>query len=750
MRRIGLLFLIFIGLLRADAVIVYFTGEVYHFLPVKDTKVTVNIQEQVATTTVKHTFENKRDEIIDINYFIPLPVEASVTGFSVFKGGEWHEYSLVEGGRNQGDTTGESKEIPGLNKYLGENSFSIKIDSIFPNEVDTIKLEYTEFLPYDMGVVTYYYPLYTPPEFISSVLSTLNIDISLHSSRKILEVSSPFFSAEIQQIDSFNYTISYSNENFIPDTNFIIQYRLSQKGIGVYLYTYRDAEKDGYYMIILEPSQLLEPDSTVPKNFVFVFDRSGSMDGVKIQQAKDAAIYCIDSLVSHDYFNVIRYNYRIDTCFTEIVQATQENKSIARDWIENTEATGGTDINDALLTALDQWVEEGIENQIIFLTDGLPTVGETNTEQILQNVKEANDKDFRIFCFGVGNDVDGRFLERLSFENNGITVLVREDQSVDSAVAYLFDRIAFPVMSNPHIDYGSIETYDIYPPEIPSIAYGSQVLIFGRYKNSGRTDISVTGKAKGKDTTITLEDADFPQLDTTWKFLPRSWAKSKIDYWIRWMKAYGEVDSIIKMIVDLSLEYGILTPYTHYEDTSGVFEKMITNLTAVYKEDKIYLSWNLREINADFVIRIERSNFRNGPFQLLEELPYNTRSYVDKDVKRGEIYFYKVSIFLKGDLIAYEIIEVDTEKGMLTLQDVSVGILSADKINCKFSLRKDAFITIDILDVTGKKVRTILNKRMMAGEYKLEWDARALSSGIYFLSFKTEDENVIRKVLLIK
>ena len=84
MKKIGLLLLMVVTFLKADAVIIYFTGEIYHFLPINDTKVTVNIEEQIATTTVKHTFENKRDEIIDINYFIPLPVEASVTGFSIF------------------------------------------------------------------------------------------------------------------------------------------------------------------------------------------------------------------------------------------------------------------------------------------------------------------------------------------------------------------------------------------------------------------------------------------------------------------------------------------------------------------------------------------------------------------------------------------------------------------------------------------------------------------------------------------
>ena len=222
---------------------------------------------------------------------------------------------------------------------------------------------------------------------------------------------------------------------------------------------------------------------------------------------------------------------------------------------------GGTNINDALLLGLAQ--SEDAVNMIIFLTDGLPTVGETDNESIIQNVTKANEKNARIFVFGVGYDVNTHLLDRIAGQNSGVSDYVRPDEDIEVKISAFFAKINNPVLSNPRLEFNTIDVRDAYPRQIPDIFAGMQIIQFGRYTNSGSTAIYLTGEVNATERRFTYE-ASYPAENLKNEFIPRLWATRKIGYLMDEIRLHGENQELVDEIVHLSKKYGIITPYTSF------------------------------------------------------------------------------------------------------------------------------------------------------------------------------------------
>jgi Ca-activated chloride channel family protein len=235
-------------------------------------------------------------------------------------------------------------------------------------------------------------------------------------------------------------------------------------------------------------------------------------------------------------------------------------------------------VNEALLGALQMVWEAntgGVERtqrptMMVFLTDGLPTVGETNVEQILEKVARNNNFDgqkARIFTFGVGNDVNTNLLDGLAAKNKGASQYVREGEDIEVAVSSFFTKVSRPVLSNLKLDFGGIQASKMYPREIPDLFAGSTLTIFGRYEGNGKATVTLTG-----ETDATAEPGaakyeyplEFPEGEKANDFLPRLWASRRIGYLLDEMRLHGESDELKDEVVELSLKYGIMTPYTSY------------------------------------------------------------------------------------------------------------------------------------------------------------------------------------------
>ena len=748
----GLIVLTFFSsLCWADGIFVHFSGSSYQLLPLLRTDVNISIQDQISNVIIEHTFNNPAEDTISVTYYMRLPLEASVVGFGVYKNGKLNEWGLVPGQGQGGDTTGVTRRVPGLENHLGKNRFVITIPKVPPGE-NTLQLKYTELLPYDLGLVKFSYPLYSG-DFLVQPLQAVRIVIDLKSQRRISDISSPTHTVEINKSNDYSAMITYIDEAVTPNRDFELDYRLSQEDIGLWALTYREEEDLGFYLLTVEPGQEITPGDIVAKNFTFILDRSGSMEGKKIIQAKEAASYCISHLNPNDYFNVVRYNHIIETFSPEPILADSSNIQAALNWISGTIATGNTDINKALLTGLNQYMGTNTANQILFLTDGLPTYGVTDPEQILNNVREANTHDVSIFVFGVGGDVNHRLLDGIALQNHGLVRYVAEDEPIDDAITDLFIRISNPILIKTKLDYGTIMTEDFYPPDtmLPDIFYGTQLRIFGRYSNSGVTDITLSGQVAEAETSIVYPNIQFPIFDTTYKFLPRSWAKSKIDYWLWWMSVYGERDSIIDMIVDLSLRYGILTPYTSYKDTStGIFEKEnIISFIGQFINDSVVLTWEISSHLKGATFNIYRSDTREGKYIKLNTKPLYTSRFIDSNVDQGETYYYRLDVVFNNRVVVSAVISVFTgEQGSpLCLQRIQPNPVREECL-IRFSLGKDSDVRLAVFDITGRLIKELVHKRLSPDDYQVSWNTDGLPCGVYFIHLRAGNESQIERIVI--
>jgi len=719
--------------------------------PLRSVNVDVEIHEQVAITTVRNSFFVESEDFIRAFFHYRLPATASVSGFGIWIGENFLEYELRPG--EQGGPGGGAGDNPDLGDFLGENPFSIPIDSIPPGTF-RLQIRYVELLPYDFGVVQMMYPL-DCGGWLADAIDTVSIEVQLDAQRGIqeLEVTDLEDYSEIELEGNFQAHVSLYIEDFRPEEDWGVNITFNQEDIGAWLYTHRsDLEKPGFFMLVIEPG-IVEEDEQVQKYFTFVVDRSGSMRGEKIQQARLAVHSCLDHMLETDYFNIIDFEYEVHLLAEEMLLANAGNIQRARQYIDRLHPEGGTNIYGALMEAITQEMGENTANQVIFTTDGLPTAGPSrNPDVILNDVTEANEQGARIFSFGIGNDVDVRMLTALSERNHGLSIFFNPNEArIDSIIADFYRYISNPALVNPVVSFAEgLDTKDVYPPELQDVAAGKQIYLFGRYLSFGSFLISLTGSTVDGDTTMEFEDMPFPEEELESEFVPRMWAKSVIDYWLRWIEINGERQDIIDLIIELSLEYGILTPYTEYEPPEvGVQEPAFARIDAEKVPGGIHLNWTLTGVSVPLTFNVYRAFSRIGEFVRLNNAPLTEPHYFDNTVPENVTIFYRIETIADGVSYWSELIIVGEMPVEISLIGPSPNPFNA-RTKISYILPEPGNVVISLYDIQGHEVRRLLNGAQTAGVHLLELNGTNLSAGSYILRFKSGDQTFTRTVVLLR
>jgi Ca-activated chloride channel homolog len=332
--------------------------------------------------------------------------------------------------------------------------------------------------------------------------------------------------------------------------------------------SFRDPDEsvdpDGFFLMLLAAS----PGSnaaTLPKDIILVLDKSGSMEGEKFRQAQEALRYILKHLNPEDRFNIITFSTGIETYAPGMVPAGEADKGIS--WVDRLHAEGSTDINRALLEAA-ALGDGDRPTYIIFLTDGLPTSGEIESQRILDNLSEAVRGNVRLFSFGVGYDVDTFLLDSLSESHRGASIYVIPGERLDEVLSEFYAKISTPILIDLSLDFGGVSVYDIYPSPLPDLFAGSQIVVVGRYRDHGETTIKLSGEVSGETLVFRYPGQIFPESSgrnlETLEAIPRLWATRKIGYLLNQVRLHGPDPEVVEQIVRLSIRYGIITPYTSY------------------------------------------------------------------------------------------------------------------------------------------------------------------------------------------
>jgi len=342
----------------------------------------------------------------------------------------------------------------------------------------------------------------------------------------------------------------------------VLYYGLAGGDVGASLLTYRQGSEDGYFLLLVTPRAEPEAGKVAAKDVILVLDTSGSMSGQKIMQAKDALRFVLNNLNADDRFGLISFNTTISRLREGLLPASE--REAAHRYVDGLNAAGSTNINGALLESL-KGLDAGRPTVIIFLTDGLPTVGVTDTGRIVENFRQAAPKSVRLFTFGVGYDVNTALLDTLAANHRGASAYVKPGEDLEEAVSNFYAKINKPVLTDLSVDFGGIRTYDLYPTPLPDLFAGGQLVLVGRYRNSGPTTIALKGNVNDRPRQYTYDDIVFPKetaSDTA--FVARLWATRRIGYLLTEIRLHGTNKELVDEIVSLSLRYGIITPYTSF------------------------------------------------------------------------------------------------------------------------------------------------------------------------------------------
>jgi Ca-activated chloride channel family protein len=534
-------------------------------LTLKYQRVHAEINNQIAETVIEQVFLNNFHRDIEGTYIFAIPPGASVTDFAMYMNGRKVKGELLDSDRARKiyeDIVRRLKD-PGLLEFMGRNIFRARVYPIPARGETKIELKYSEKLNYEAGLVRYVYPLKSG-ETTGAAINDFSLVVNLKSKVPIKSIYSPSHQIDVSRKNDYQAAISFEQNDIVPDKDFTLYYSLSDKEFGLNLLCQRDDDDEGFFMLLISPKTKFQAREISAKDIIFVLDTSGSMrNNDKITQATNALKFGVQGLDKDDNFNIITFSTEARFFNQRMLPASAGNIKKAVNFLNKVEAQGGTNINRALLSALDMFASNNHPHMLVFLTDGLPTVEVTDAGQIIKNVEEKLNKHTRIFSFGVGYDVNTQLLDTLSNKAKGASDYIKPNEDLEVIVSNFFDKINFPVLADLKLNFGRIEVSDLYPQDVPDMFKGSQISLLGRYFNSGKTTIALRGKVENKTKTFKYP-TQFSKSSSDNPFIPRLWASRKIGYLLEQIRLQGENPELKQEVIDLSKKYGIVTPYTSY------------------------------------------------------------------------------------------------------------------------------------------------------------------------------------------
>ncbi len=552
-------------------------------LEVASVKVDTRVNDQVAVTSVDQEFYNPNAARLEGTFVFPVPKGAHLDKFKMEIDGKMVEAELLgaDKARHIYEDIVRRMRDPALLEYAGRDIFKVRIFPIEPNSRKRIHLSYTELLKSDNGLLTYNLPLNTE-KYSAKPIKNVSVRVELESKRPLKSIYSPSHNVEVKRDGAHHATAGYEASDVQPDTDFALYFAPEKDEIGLNLLTSKRPGEDGYFLLLASPGVDVKEKELIHKDIVFVLDTSGSMAGKKLEQAKKALQFCIENLNDGDRFEVLRFSTDVEPVFDKLVEAEKQNRQKAEDFVKDLRPMGATAIDEALKRALKLQArgsgysgKEDSETRrdrrasdrpfvIIFLTDGQPTIGVTSPNQILDNVKKENSGQTRIFCFGIGTDVNTHLLDKIAEETRGSSQYVLPEEDIELKVSNFFAKIKEPVLSNPTLHFtGDIRVSKMQPSALPDVFKGEQLLIAGRYSGHGNAAIIIEGTVNGEPRKFTYE-AKFAEDSDENEFIPRLWATRRVGYLLDEIRLHGENNELRDETTELARKYGIVTPYTAY------------------------------------------------------------------------------------------------------------------------------------------------------------------------------------------
>ncbi len=540
--------------------------------------VNARIEDQVARVQVSQTFENVGSRQMEVSFVFPLPYDGAVDQMTLLVDGKEYPAKLLpakEARKLYEDIVRTNKD-PALLEWMGTGLFKTSVFPVPAGAKRTVTMRYTQVCRQSQGLVDFLFPLRTA-RYTCDAPQKISVNVSIESSQPMKNVYCASHPVTIERTDDTHATVKYESTKEIPSADFRLFYDASTDGLGASVVSYRpDPKEPGYFLLMASPD-LDSNNKLQAKTVVLVADTSGSMSGEKIDQTKAALKYVVNNLNQDDTFNIVTYDSQVMTFAPELQKVNDESIKKAIGYIDGLFAGGSTNIAGALERTFKMLNDDDQPTYVVFMTDGIPTTGETNEMKIAELVAPLNEVRARVISMGVGYDVNSRLLDRLSSDNYGRSEYVRPNEDIERVVKLVYSRLSAPVLVDVTVDAEFDENISgpaiqrLYPDGPFDLFRDDTAIVVGRYRADGTAKITIKGKLQGKEKTFAFP-AEFASdsKDDTNSFVAKLWATRRVGEIIDELDLKGENDELVKELVELATKHGILTQYTSFmaDDTA--------------------------------------------------------------------------------------------------------------------------------------------------------------------------------------
>jgi Ca-activated chloride channel family protein len=578
------------GLLIAD-------GGLGGVLEVKEHDVQVTINNGIAVTRVTQVFHNTEKRQVEALYTFPVPKGASVANFSMWINGKEMVGEVLEKQRAR-EIYNSYKQVrrdPGLLEQVDYRTFEMRIFPIGPEADQKVQITYYQELDYDHDTATYVYPLATVTRKGADTRTTgkFAIGFDVKSSVPLVELESPShgsaFAVAKHSHTYWQANLEATGGSLVRD--FVLACRVARPQTGMDLITSRRDGEDGFFCLTLTAGQDVaqKQDSM---DYVFVVDVSGSMaaDG-KLLVSKDSVAAFLNELSETDRFEVMTFNIKPYLAFNQLQQATAANKQRALEYLSQQEARGGTVLQPAMATAY-KYASADRPLNVVILSDGLTEQQERQT--LLQQI-QARPSNTRVFCIGVGNDVNRPLLEQLAEDSGGLSAFLSSSDNFARQARAFRQKLMRPFATGLEIKFAGVDVTDVEPAAVPNLYFGAPVRIYGRYRGSGMAQVMLRGSMKGVEVKQAAQ-LEFPKTDAANPEINRLWAWHRINALLKDADRKGDRSTVVPEVVRLGEDFSIVTEYTSF---------LVLENDAEYQRWKIARK-NLSSIDRDRQVHAKR------------------------------------------------------------------------------------------------------------------------------------------------
>ena len=565
-------------------------GTIYN-LRIKTMRATVTIYDQLAVTHVDQEFTNDTYSRLEGFYVFTLPEGAQVHELYLWINGQRVPYVV----KKREDAVVKYQEIvnrtvdPAILEQLGKNLFKLRIFPFEARGTRRIEIQYSQPLTYEKGSIRYVFPM-DMTDYTSLPIEQASVVVDLRSQLPITGVTTSAdqtpAAVVVTRLNSMRYTVAYGLENVTFSKDFSIRCTVDRGGSKMLARTWRDTTSTAnpYFILWSAVPDTLYSDSITTRELTFVADVSSSMEGARVEQLKEALRSFVDFLTEKDKFNIVAFSTGV-LCFrSDLVPATVSIKDSARAFIDQLVALGLTNMEDALNWSLQQSYTDSLHAAIVFLTDGVPSWGQTNADSLLALAQRKNVKRAHIYPVALGELPEYALLANLGRQHSGFLTRIAVDDSIYVEMKDLYRLLFLPRLRSVAFDFGSIIAYDVHPVPLPDIYAGDQLLTTGRFTTSTASQVRMTGYAGGS---LRAFEEQVTFFDTSYglRAVARYWGARKIESILDLIAQVGEQKELVDQVIALSIAYSVLTPYTAFlviepttpaTDVTGTLEAPVT------------------------------------------------------------------------------------------------------------------------------------------------------------------------------